>query len=262
MFHVYQRKREVEQYPDDMELMRYPDDAVNFQAKYAEDQILAAAYEAGGERKAELFESFLAVRECRKKYIGDIFAQELYAEQIEGMAEYAASSALRQIAPQKFEKRMEKYLRELRETNGKLFDVRRISYITGTIYYLVWSDIGKAKTPQETVRLPKEMQGRDMLQNISALQNTYRSYVETKKQRILAFKKSAAKEQHVNGYRICGYDPMNMFRLEDWILCERFVELHAADGTATVFHEPVLLEMKEGSRETVKAAWTAGAAAE
>ena len=48
------------------------------------------------------------------------------------------------------------------------------------------------------------------------------------------------------GFVIAGYDPMNMFRFEDYIYCSHFVFLKR-DEEMKMIHQPVVLVMKENS---------------
>jgi hypothetical protein len=49
---------------------------------------------------------------------------------------------------------------------------------------------------------------------------------------------------------ICGYDPMNMFRLKDMIYCSHFVMLHI-NGEMRTINSAVVLKLAEGSNRDV-----------
>jgi len=51
---------------------------------------------------------------------------------------------------------------------------------------------------------------------------------------------------------ICGYDPMNMIKMNDKILCSHFIMLKSKDDDNTVFFQgPVMLNLEKGSANRV-----------
>jgi hypothetical protein len=44
MFHVYQQQHGETRYPDDLELLAYPDDLNNYQIKMLENELLVKAF--------------------------------------------------------------------------------------------------------------------------------------------------------------------------------------------------------------------------
>ena len=54
--------------------------------------------------------------------------------------------------------------------------------------------------------------------------------------------------------RICGYDPMNMFRRGNKIYCNHFVFLDCGDRTESIF-EPTVLELEDGSDDRISGYW-------
>lgn len=227
MFHAYQRRNGENRYPDDFRLLAYPQNMGNYRLKYAENQLLADAYEECGERRAGLLASFRAMREQRGKLLGEYLEQELLAEHIEGRAEYAGCRALQSISPHKFKERMKRYLSFLRTMEQSFFDIRRQAYITGAIYGLAFGSCGEEE--------PLEIE--------------FRRYQQAKESQIKAFldQKPVGKK---GKYRICGYDPMNMIRCGAQVLCTHFVMLKSGEDVLFV-DGPVLLEVKgDDGRET------------
>ena len=62
MFHCHQFANGEARYPDDLALLNYPDDALNFTRKYREDLCLADAFE---HKNAEKLREFAAIRALR-----------------------------------------------------------------------------------------------------------------------------------------------------------------------------------------------------
>ena len=230
MFHAHQQRSGENRYPDDLKLLAYPANMDNYRLKYAENQLLATAYEETGGRKAELLAAFRAIRESRRKLLGDDLEQELLAEHIEGRAEYAGCRALQSISTGKFKERMGRYLAALRTVNQAFFDIRRQAYITGALYHFVSADCRE-----------------------EPLQSELWKYQQTGKKQVEEFlaQKPVGKK---GDYLICGYDPMNMIRSGEQVLCTHFVIL--ASGEETRFLDgPVLLKIKEGSDQEVEEYW-------
>ena len=230
MFHAHQQRSGENRYPDDLKLLAYPENMDNYRLKYAENQLLAAAYEETGGRKAGLLAAFRAIRESRRKILGDDLEQELLAEHIEGEAEYAGCRALQSISFGKFKERMERYLSALRTVNQAFFDMRRQAYITGAVYHFVCADCGE-----------------------EPMQSEFWKYQRTRKKQIEAFleQKPVGKK---GDYLICGYDPMNMIRSGALVLCTHFVILKSGEKTRFL-DGPVLLKLKEGSDREAEDYW-------
>lgn len=66
----------------------------------------------------------------------DMVRQEMKAETLEGMAEYVGLKAMQMINNEKFSDITNDYICKLREQGSLLFDVRRMAYYSGTLYYL------------------------------------------------------------------------------------------------------------------------------
>ncbi len=245
MFHVHQKICKVEAYPDDFKLMSYPGNLIAYQAKYAENQLLVAAYEAGEKRKEALFASFLTVRECRKKEIGAFLEQEECIERLEGMAEYAGTKALLVMAPEKGQRRIAGYLEKLREISEETLDIRRMSYWIGTIYFLVKEQLGNM-----TQALAEALAEEQTEVTQTPVQVVMERDKQSKIKRIREFLEGKVTEE-TGDYCICGYDPMNMFRVENQIFCAHFVSLRDAAHHTLTYTEPVLLYLKEGTEKEV-----------
>ena len=139
MFHCHQYTNNETRYPSDFELLNYPDDIDNFVNKYNENKYLVDAYE---QRDIELLRKFAYIREMRYKIYPSMVSQELKAETLEGMAEYIGLKALEFINAEKYRAIIDDYLGKLKAESNLLFDVRRISYFTGTIFFLCLEQFG------------------------------------------------------------------------------------------------------------------------
>lgn len=231
MFHAYQMRSGENRWPDDFKLLAYPENMENYRLKYAENQLLAAAYHENGARKAGMLAAFRAIREQRRKLMGEYLGQELLAEHLEGCAEYAGCRALQSISPDKFRERIERYLSVLKTMDKAFFDIRRQAYFTGAVYSLALADC-KEEEP---------------------LQTELQQYRRVKSEQIKEFldRNPVEKEEDC---MICGYDPMNMIICGRQVLCTHFVALRSGESMQFL-NGPVLLELDENDDRKVGKYW-------
>lgn len=128
MFHCHQFARGETRFPSDLALLADPGDARSFEAKHAENLLLADACE---QKSLSCLKRFAKIRGERRKVHPDMVEQELKVETIEGMAEYVSMRALARLNPAAFERQLAGYLQRLRAEDAQLFDLRRIGYFSG-----------------------------------------------------------------------------------------------------------------------------------
>ncbi len=250
MFHCHQHTLGEKRFPSDLKLLCYPSDMENYTRKYRENCYLADAYE-----DADALAKFATIRAMRMERYPDMVQEELKAETLEGMAEYVGLKALRQIAPKKFEKKMASYLQRLRAETERQFDVRRMSYDSGAVFFLcleklgrrVQNEIGSALTAYE--QNPVALAHTVVVQPSPSLQTTYEKMMEERTRKIAEHIAQTAYTE-CEGV-ICGYDPMNMFRVENRIFCSHIVFLQVGDAVQTM-RRTIVLEMKDGSKRGIK----------
>ncbi len=251
MFHCCQNDNADNRYPDDLELLKYPDDLENYRKKYSENQYLADACCSGD---IEAFKKFHAVRNQRLKAYPETVLQELKAETMEGLAEYVGMRALKTLNGDKFRAVVESYIEKLRAEDGLIFDVRRMSYYTGAIYFLcleafcggVKCDFnGETAYGQNAGSFggaaAELFESEPLAQNYAALQK--------QKSETVAAHMEKAEFVPCNG-SICGYDPMNMFRIGDSVFCSHFICLRI-DGEVKILQGAVALKMRDGSAKEI-----------
>ena len=91
MFHCHQFTCGETRFPSDLALLADPGDARSFEAKHAENLLLADACE---QKSLSCLKRFAKIRGERRKVHPDMVEQELKVETIEGMAEYVSMRAL------------------------------------------------------------------------------------------------------------------------------------------------------------------------
>lgn len=252
MFHCHQYTNNETRYPSDLELLNYPDDIENFVNKYNENKYLADAYE---QRDVELLRKFVYIREIRYKIYPSMVRQELKAETLEGMAEYIGLKAFESINAEKYRAIVNDYLEKLKAESNLLFDIRRISYFTGTIFFLCLEQFGFSVNnvfdSEETVYEQNRIDIIDVTVEIisySFILNNYKQLRQEKKAKV---------EDHIKRSKyiesdafICGYDPMNMFRIDDVVFCSYFVCINENDEVKTI-NSAVALKLAEGSNQSI-----------
>lgn len=252
MFHCHQFTNQEDGFPNDLDLLNYPEDVENFVEKYNENRYLADAYVAGD---MEQLRKFACIRVKRFKRYPASLLQEWKVEGLEGMAEYIGLKALERINPAKYQNTVRDYLGKLREESNLLFDVRRISYYVGAIYFLCMERFGSPVSfewdSERTIyeQNPIDVAGMTAeVLNYDFIADVYTRLTEEKEARLQAHME-ISEYVECSGF-ICGYDPMNMFRLGDMIYCSHFVFLHI-DGEMRTINSAVVLKLAEGSNRDV-----------
>lgn len=263
MFHAYQYECKETRFPMDLDMLLYPWDARNYALKFEENTLLSQVFHVSGKAaKLEMLASFSALREKREGLNEAMLKLEYLSETAEGMAEYVGLLALKALAPESYAERLNDYCARLSTLEPMLFNVRRISYFSGALLLIAAHDAGinfyhelkEAQAPVfEFVRkgLPKAspaMPSDAQTAMVEAAMNQARAVREAE---IAAFEAEAAAKKECRG-SICGYDPMNMIRCGDKLLCKTFVMIKTGDETVTLEGKS-LLYMQSGSASIVEA---------
>ena len=224
MFHAFQMESDMEdELPSDLKLLQYPEDENNFLVKQAENELLASSVNATKSRKATIYHAIQASRELRRSSIGDFVHQEELIEKWEGQAECSGTLALKQLAYEKYEKRLVDYAAIL--TNGDhLFDIRRNAYFSGTLMCILKSEI-----KNEACEIAQQL-------------------IEDKKARQKRFDDFFASDTvcvPAEGF-ICGYDPMNQIRMGDRLLATKLIMINVK-GESIRIQGPVVVDLKVGT---------------
>ncbi len=261
MFHAFQRRNNENRYPSDLLMLDYPDHVENFTIKYCENQILASAYQIESiQEKTEFISRFISSRRYREGLIENYIEQEYRAETIEGMAEYAGCLALKQISDEKYVKKINGYIDILRTINGQFFNIRRMSYFTGTVFCLTLAQAGAdfhhiiGTTEQPLFRLAAKNAAavRPIINFDEAILSVeLQRHLAEKKQQFNNFFSHSVEKTEINAF-ICGYDPMNMIKIDNDILCNHFVMLKSQDCDEPKFIQgPVIVNLRSGSTNKV-----------
>ena len=193
----------------------------------------------------------------RMKAYPAMVRQELMVETIEGMAEYVGLKALQTINREKFAVVVEEHLQKLRAQDGCLFDVRRSCYYSGALYALCLDRLGgkiqNVFDGEQTVYEQNPINVSDgsavEIKQYDFIPHQY-AMVSEKREKLIAECIGQGKYTPCKAL-ICGYDPMNMFRVGDFIYCKQFVCLDAG-GTIQTVNATVVLQLEENSDQTIR----------
>lgn len=252
MFHCHQWTKGETRFPSDFALLRYPDDSGNFTKKYNENRYLADACERCD---FVMLQKFAALRAQRLAAYPGMVAQELRAETIEGMAEFIGLKALNAINGEKYASRVREYIGKLRAESRLLFDVRKISYYTGAMFFLCLDAMGRRIENNFQSELTVYEQNPVDTEGVEAQARHYdfigREYAALMEEKEAKVAEHMAHASYVPcDALIVGYDPMNMFQVRDMVYCSHFVCLNE-NGQTKAINEAVLLVLAGESERGV-----------
>lgn len=252
MFHCHQYANNETRFPSDLEMLSYPDDIENFAKKYTENRYLADACE---QHSMEYLRKFACIREGRYEKYPAMVCQEFKVETVEGMAEYIGLKALEQINAEKYRAVVNDYLGKLRAESNLIFDVRRMSYYTGAVFFLCLEQLGfSISNDFRSGKMAYEQNHIDFTGvTAEALSCDFisRSYPQLLKEKKSKIEEHIKRSEYIaSDAFICGYDPMNMFRVGDMIYCSSFVLLNE-NGNVKAINSAAALKLKDGSDQSV-----------
>lgn len=246
MFHCFQFDEGERRFPDDLRLLNAPVEPDFYRLKLAENRALAAACRTG--EKEELLR-FAALRNERARRFPHVTAEEWKTETIEGTAETVCLRALRVLDPTRYTETRERYLAKLENELPLLFDARRLCYYTGTVLCLTLERLHRPLYNLFSgASLYEQNRPTDALcfeaPEVPALAALFAEHLKEQQTTLAAHRQ--ARPFHPCEAAICGYDPMNMFRLDQWLYCSHFLFIRQ-DGAAQQLHGPVLAQLAPGS---------------
>lgn len=285
MFHSFQNEQDECRYPNDLDGLDYPLDLENFYMKYKENRLLTRAIDSNDEKeKMVLLEKFIGYREYRFSKFGEKIKYEWYTETLEGTAEYAGTMALKQIDYDLYEQRVITY-KKLMKDMDVLFDIRKCSYYTGTLFLLLLDNMSiPIPSGMNGVKLTIFEQITNCILNEDGQSNSpFSSHFTKHRSSLLDISKECdiLKEENIRikekfteystkknklfqdffelklkkkdgSFAICGYDPMNMVKSEGKILCSHFVNLMNKHTKEVLFIQgPIVLLLLPNSQYEV-----------
>lgn len=250
MFHCFQKEQGEARFPDDLVLLDYPDNLENYGLKLRENLFLVKSLN----EKSKLFD-FVSIRKKREEFIGEIIEQEFKVETIEGLAEYVGTLSLKQLSIKKYQHRVDEYKKILLSRNEMQFAIRKISYYIGTIFYLVMDkhriDFSCDLSDSNLFMRKIELTGCNKNIDFTPIdcRESFNNYVNNKRELISNFLSNQVEKFDFEA-SIVGYDPMNMIKVDNQILCRHFIMLEK-DNDVKMIQEPCLLNMKKNESKNI-----------
>lgn len=245
MFHAHQQRMGEQRYPDDLRLLRCPPCAKALALRIREHKLLATG-------ECERLKDVFALRRLRQQVSPEDARQGFLAETVEGLAEWIGYGALAQLNRNKAEEMLQGHVRCLSMQGITQMDTRRMAYSSGVVMLtsaariglqIIHDQRGAVQSISELLaaQLPECVCSGITPEEEQAAALLVEQHHAENQRRIMEFR-SRAHQRHTGDWRICGYDPMNMIRLQDEILCTHFVMLQDRQGrTHTLMGETLLL---------------------
>ena len=266
MFHAYQYELGEKRFPNDIEALDYPVILENVLLKYAENQMIIRAMEEKDKKKIkEYLSTLIKSRTKRKELIKDHIDYEYRIETVEGMAEYAGLLALKQLDSEKYTDKINNYFNNLADIEHILFDNRRLSYFSGSLFLLslhntdisVFHDISTEKrTVYELISESIPSGNLPETVNTDTIETSLKTFLKNRQKLFDEFfdKSPNCRE---GSFTICGYDPMNMVKTENLVWCKYFVMLkEKAKDNPLLINGPLVIKVDKSDTFKVLAYYT------
>lgn len=243
MLHCHQHVLGTADWPDDLSLLARPA-SIDCDALRAEEHRLLHEALKGG--RPEPFREFLRVRARRRLTAPLLTREEEKVETLEGAAEFTGLRALAALNTDRYNEALANVLAWLSADDERFFDRRRMACFTGTAARLCLARHG---LPLDC--LPDEPPADSPIPPLPHALRTAQGTLNTARQQRMT---AMLRDTHTVPCRarLTGYDPMNMFRVGDRLVCEHFAVLEGESGAIPLMH-PVVLTLAPGSVNEVAA---------
>lgn len=279
MFHAYQMEHGESRFPDDLKRLICKETAEDWYHEMKCNQLLSQSVKCLNldddkgnhkenhktEELSDLLERCVDVRRLHLSSNADLVEQLELLETAEGMAEFVGCMALKQLSEKLFFRRIQDYRTKIVDTQYLFNHERTSAYLFGTLFLLVAKAAGYDLTHQIGVEtnsigacLRKQMDQQRQME-IEEWGRKLKGKEEWKKSQFEDFLSGMSsledyrmEAEHREGeFMIIGYDPMNMIRVDDLMLCKTFIRLQDKNKEVVTFFEPIILRMKHHSTNYV-----------
>ncbi len=262
MFHAFQHRQKETRFAKDLELVLYPRDPALVAWTDRESGILAeSAFYQGDDRREKALQALrriAAIRAEKTTLSGGATSNEYRVETTEGLAEYAGYRGLCQLDARLAAKQLAHYKDQVLNRDY-LFDVRRRCYFSGILLAItlekaglpVAHDLTEKETFWDGLRIP-----RCPVEPLSAQELSRATLLvaeeNQKRADLLAGFRDRFPEKRPARALIVGYDPMNLVRIDDFLISTHILMIEEG-GVGTTFTGDHLFLMKPGDPGRVEA---------
>lgn len=262
MFHAYQMEQGEGRFPNDLKRLTCKETDLDWYFEMKCNQFLSQSVKSFMNKQDNLSDLLERCVDIRRQHLdsnADLVEQLELLETAEGMAEYAGCMALKQLSEELFLRRIQDYSRKIVDTEYLFHHERTSAYLYGTMFLLVAKEAGydlKHQIGVETnsmgASVRRQMEQRKLAE-ISKWEQAVQGKEDWKRSQFEEFleEEHILEDEQEGTFSIIGYDPMNMVRIGNQILCKNFIRLEDEKKEVVTFFEPVLLRMKSGSTNQV-----------
>jgi len=199
---------------------------------------------------APAWANFKAIRAYRRQHRHEAVDYEIETENIEGSAQFVELSALKQLSPNLYRKRLAKILSGLRSPE-KIFDARLISYDTGSLIRMVTVD-NNLHHPVWAEEKPCTTITAHEVPGIREEFDKYFGAIDKKVQELLA----GAEKLDIAGKTLTGFDPYNVRSSGNYLYHPNFIGV-TTDGEKPDFFTGTFITKMAPRSRTIEEAWRA-----
>lgn len=259
MFHAHQLTLGETRFPDDLRLLRCPPTAEALALRQREHRLLARAAEhPAPEEASRLLAEVLALRRMREQCCPEDARQGFLAETVEGTAEWVGLSALAQLSPEKAAQRLQQIAARLTDAGLHQLDTRRVSYDSGVCLLALARQAGLSLPAGQEESASAQLAAQVAPVSPAPLAPEETAYwagllaqQREERQTLLADFRARPLRRLSGPFRLCGYDPMNMWRQDDSLFGTSFFLLEDSAGRRLSLTGETLLTMAPGSDRQV-----------
>ena len=259
MFHAHQLTLGETRFPDDLRMLRCPPTAEALALRQREHRLLARAAEhPAPEEASRLLAEVFALRVLREASCPEDARQGLLAETVEGTAEWVGLSALAQLSLEKAAQRLQQVATRMTDAGLHQLDTRRVSYDSGVCLLALARQAGLSLPAGQEESVSTQLAAQ--VQSVrpvppdpeeTAHWTAMLAHQREQRQNVLTDFRTRPLRRLQGPFRLCGYDPMNIWRQDDCLFGTGFFLLEDGAGRRIPLTGETLLTMAPGSDRQV-----------
>lgn len=238
MFHCFQLVSGEKRFPNELLGIDYPITTQNINLRMLERQyLLEASIENNKEKRMELLTLYFNIRNKREKLIGSIIEYEKAIESIEGTAVYVEYKARTQLIPNNQNLILEEYIKGFTEIKEENLKIRQSTYNQGLLLSLIADEYipnWKSKFDSselflsDFIRNELEIEEIDVeykYKNLDEIEECIINWTEQRNAIFDEFERKSNLNSLKEGFRITGFDPMNIVKRNQEIIHKNFLRI-------------------------------------